>query len=61
MLAEIDAEWNGIDIHEHRLLAVVRYQPIEDAAGHRLGVRTTVRDDDLGHGFSPAGRFPSGQ
>jgi hypothetical protein len=33
VLAEIDPEWNVVDVHKHRLGAEMRNQPIGDPAG----------------------------
>ena len=49
MDAKIDARRNIVDIAEDRVLAVMGDQPVENPAGHRLGIRAAVGDGDFGH------------
>jgi hypothetical protein len=44
-----DARRNIVDVAEDRFLAVMGDQPVENPAGHRLGIRAAVGDGDLGH------------
>jgi hypothetical protein len=46
---EIDAERNVVDIHEHRVRAVMRDKVIENAPGNSSGIGPAVRDGDLRH------------
>ena len=39
LAAEIGPEWNVVDIHEHRILAVMRREAIENAPGDGGGIR----------------------
>jgi hypothetical protein len=47
--AKIDAERDVIDVHEHRLLAVLRGEAIEDPPGDRRAVGAAVGDQDRRH------------
>jgi len=47
--AKIGAERDIIDVHEHRFLAVIGRQVIENAAGDGGGIGAAIRDHDCRH------------
>ena len=49
MDAKIDAWRDIVDVAEDRFLAVMGDQPVENPAGHRLGIGAAVGNGDLGH------------
>src|ERR1700733_8166623 len=46
---EIDARRNTIDVAEDGFLAVTAGEPVEDSAGHRLGIGTALGNGDHWH------------